>query len=162
VGHESHHLSTSADENTIRPVICDKAAGCLRHQFNTNSSYQLPFGNGKKFGTNATGFMDKLIANWQLNGILNIQSGFPMTPVVGINQNLDMSLFKRIPSKERLNLQFWAEAFNILNHLNFNSPISGNVVFDTGDSSKYAGSAGTITETANRERQIQFALRLEF
>ena len=27
---------------------------------------------------------------------------------------------------------------------------------------KYAGSAGAITDTANRERQIQFALRLEF
>src|SRR5207244_4122101 len=76
--------------------------------------------------------------------------------------NLDMSLFKRIPLKEKLNLQFRAEAFNILNHANFNSPIAGNVVFDTSDRSKYAGTAGAITETANRERQIQFALRLEF
>jgi hypothetical protein len=36
------------------------------------------------------------------------------------------------------------------------------VVFDTSDLTKYAGSAGTITDTSNRERQIQFALRLEF
>jgi hypothetical protein len=73
-----------------------------------------------------------------------------------------MSLFKRISIKENLNLQFRAEAFNILNHVNFNSPTAGNVVFDTSDLTKYAGSAGRITETANRERQIQFALRLEF
>ena len=78
--------------------------------------------------------------------------------------NVDLSLFKRIPLKEKLNLQFRAEAFNILNHANFNSPIAGNVVFDTSDPSRYAGSAGAITETApsHGERQIQFALRLEF
>jgi hypothetical protein len=197
----------------------------LKHQFNANFSYQLPFGNGRAFGSGATGLLDKLISNWQWNSIFNAQSGFPMTPVVGLNQsgngdtrnpdvpilnpnfhgdailrvdgfkktgryfdpnafllppagtfgnvargsftgpgfyNLDTSLFKRIPLKENLNLQFRAEVFNILNHANFNSPIAGNVVFDTSDPTKYAGSAGTITETANRERQIQFALRLEF
>jgi len=330
VGHESYHLSTSMDLNTIKPVICDSSAGCLsggtrtkyvvtvpqgteyipvgkrpnpylgttntwvymgtaryhaanisltkrargglsfktnytwgkitdissailgpsadndtatlrnpynpklsrgissyslKHQFNANFSYQLPFGNGRAFGSGATGFVDKLIGNWQWNGIFNAQSGFPMTPVVGVNQsgngdtripdvplmnpnftgnvilgvdgfkktgryfdpnafllpptgtfgnvsrgrftgpgfwNLDVSLFKKIALKENLNLQFRAEAFNVLNHANFNSPIAGNVVFDTNDPTKYAGSAGTITETANRERQIQFALRLQF
>jgi hypothetical protein len=75
---------------------------------------------------------------------------------------VDTSLFKRIPLKETLNLQFRAEIFNVFNHPNFNGPIAGNIVFDSADPSKYAGSAGTITETAGRERQIQFALRLEF
>jgi len=327
VGHQSYHLSTSVDNNTIKPVICDNPAGCrsggvrparfqvtvpqgteyvpvrtrpnpflgttntwmymgtasyhaanvsltrrgrnglsfktnytfgkimdissailgpsadndtatlrnpynpklsrgvgsysLKHQFNANSSYQLPFGK------NNAGLLDKVVSNWQVNTIFNAQSGFPMTPVVGINQsgngdtripdvpildpnfrgpvilgvegfkktgryfdpnafllpatgtfgnvsrgrftgpgfwNVDLSLFKRIPLKEKLNLQFRAEAFNILNHANFNSPIAGNVVFDTSDPSRYAGSAGAITETApsHGERQIQFALRLEF
>ena len=50
----------------------------------------------------------------------------------------------------------------VLNHPNFNSPIAGGVVFDSSDLTKYSGSAGAITETANRERQIQFALRIEF
>jgi hypothetical protein len=75
--------------------------------------------------------------------------------------NLDMSLFKRIAVSEKLNLQFRAEAFNILNHVNFNNPTAGIVMFDASDL-KYSGAAGTITDTANRERQIQFALRLEF
>jgi hypothetical protein len=35
-------------------------------------------------------------------------------------------------------------------------------VFDSSDPSEYSGSAGAMTNTANRERQIQFALRLEF
>jgi hypothetical protein len=77
--------------------------------------------------------------------------------------NLDTSLFKRIPFTEKVNLQFRAEAFNVLNHPNFNTPVAGAVVFDSSDVSKYSGSAGAITETTRgNERQIQFALRLEF
>jgi len=54
-------------------------------------------------------------------------------------------------------LQFRAEAFNILNHANLNTPLGA--VFD---GASYSGTAGVIENTANRERQIQFALRLEF
>ena len=71
--------------------------------------------------------------------------------------NVNTSLFKRIPLKESLNLQFRVEAFNVLNHANFAHPEL--IVFSGRD---IAGSAGVIRETANRERQIQFALRLEF
>ena len=71
--------------------------------------------------------------------------------------NVNTSLFKRIPLKERLNLQFRAEAFNVFNHANFSHPEL--IVFSD---TNIAGSAGVIRETANRERQIQFALRLEF
>ena len=71
--------------------------------------------------------------------------------------NVNTSFFKRIPLKERLNMQFRVEAFNVLNHANFIYPqliiFSGNEI---------AGSDGVIPKTANRERQIQFALRLEF
>src|SRR5262245_35345048 len=225
-------LGPSSDNDTatlINPYNPKKSHGIasysLKHQFNTNFSYQLPFGAGKAIGGGATGFVDKLIGGWQWNSIFNAQSGFPMTPVIGINQsgngdtrlpdtpildpnfkgnpilgvegfkktgryfdpnafllpaagtwgnvsrgrftgpsfwNLDMSLFKRIPVNESVNLQFRAEAFNILNHVNLNNPTAGIVVFDTADPSKYAGAAGAITDTANRERQIQFALRLEF
>jgi len=225
-------LGPSSDNDTatlINPYYPKKSHGIasysLKHQFNTNFSYQLPFGAGKAIGGGATGFVDKLIGGWQWNSIFNAQSGFPMTPVIGINQsgngdtrlpdtpildpnykgnpilgveafkktgryfdpnafllpaagtwgnisrgrftgpsfwNLDMSLFKRIPVNESVNLQFRAEAFNILNHVNLNNPTAGIVVFDTSDPSKYAGAAGAITDTANRERQIQFALRLEF
>ena len=164
--------------------------------------------------------MEKLIGNWQWNGILNVRSGYPIVPLVGSNRsgngdarnpdvpnwnpdfkgkvilgvdgfkktghyfdpnalslplagtfgnvargalfgpgyvNLNTSLFKRIPLKESLNLQFRVEAFNVLNHANFSHPEL--IVFSGRD---IAGSAGVIRETANRERQIQFALRLEF
>jgi hypothetical protein len=72
--------------------------------------------------------------------------------------NLDTSLFKQIPLTENWSLQFRAEFFNILNHANFDTP---NVVVFT-DTSLNA-TAGTIVETVpNNERQIQFALKLQF
>ncbi len=61
------------------------AAFSLKHQFNTNFSYELPFGRGQRWGSGATAAADKLIGGWQLNGILTAQSGFPFTPQVGNN-----------------------------------------------------------------------------
>jgi len=56
-----------------------------------------------------------------------------------------------------LNMQFRVEGFNVLNHANFRFPQI--IVFQ---GSSFAGSAGVINETLPPERQIQFALRLEF
>ena len=164
--------------------------------------------------------MEKLIGDWQWNGIFGARSGFPITPWLGLNQsgngdtripdlpnwnpdfkgnvilgsdgfkktgrffdpnafvlpptgtfgnlsrgalrgpalyNVDMSLFKRVTLRERLNLQFRAEFFNVLNHANFDTP---NPILFNGTTP--SSSAGVITETSNRERQIQFALKLLF
>ena len=184
------------------------ASYSLAHQFNANFNYQLPFGRGE-------GFVDKLIGNWQWNGIMNWQGGFPFTPLAGSNISgtgdsnqsdtpswnpnfhgkvilgrpdqwfdpkafvlplqgtfgtvsrgalrgpglfsLDTSLFKKISITEDVNLQFRAEAFNILNHANFAYP--NEVIFSGGN---YSSSAGVITQTATTSRQIQFALKLVF
>ena len=196
------------------------ASFSLKHVFNSNYSYELPFGQGKAFGGGSTGWVDKVISGWQWNGILTLQSGFPITPAAGQNRsgngdsrnpdvvnhnpdfqgkvilgadgfkktgqyfdpnafllptagtfgnvargtfrgprffNMDTSFFKRIPVTERWNLQLRAEFFNILNHANFDTP-NAIVFSDT----NISGTAGEITETANRERQIQFALKLTF
>jgi len=57
----------------------------LKHQFNANFGYPLPFGRGQRFAGNAGGLMGKLIGGWQWNGIMNLQSGFPFTPQAGSN-----------------------------------------------------------------------------
>ncbi|PYS12735.1 MAG: TonB-dependent receptor, partial [Acidobacteria bacterium] len=195
------------------------AAYSIEHQFNTNFSYQLPLGSGQRFGSGASGWLNHLIGGWQWNGIVNAQTGFPITPMVGFNSsgtgnntvldvpdgnpnfkgsvisgtpeqwfdprgytmpvagtfgnagrssirgpalfNVDTSLFKRIPIREGVTLQFRAEAFNVFNHTNFGLP--NQVVFQGNTSNySYSSSAGEITQTATTSRQIQFALKLIF
>ena len=40
--------------------------------------YDLPFGHGQKFMSDASGFKDKIIAGWGVNGITTFQKGFPL------------------------------------------------------------------------------------
>jgi len=63
------------------------AAFSIHHQFNTNFSYTLPFGNGKRFGSGAGGALDQFIGGWQWNGIVTAQGGFPLAPAIGFNNS---------------------------------------------------------------------------
>ncbi|MGC1257019.1 MAG: TonB-dependent receptor, partial [Candidatus Acidiferrales bacterium] len=47
----------------------------VRHRFVISYIYQLPFGNGKKFGGDATGLKNQIIGNWQVAGITTAQTG---------------------------------------------------------------------------------------
>jgi len=67
------------------------------------------------------------------------------------------AMLKKFSINEKWNFQFRAEAFNVLNHANFNTP---NAIVFFGNS--ISPSAGIITDTATRERQIQFAVRILF
>jgi hypothetical protein len=49
----------------------------VRHQINVNGLYELPFGQGKKWGTNANAFTNALIGDWSIAGIYRWTSGFP-------------------------------------------------------------------------------------
>ena len=195
------------------------AAFSLQHQFNANFTYQLPFGNGQRFGSSASGVLNQLIGGWQWNGIFTAQGGFPLTPQIGFNNsgtgdnnitdvpswnpnfhgsavlgqrdrwfdpkafvmpavgtfgnvsrgalrgpglfNIDTSFFKRIKISERWNMQFRAEAFNILNRANYAYP---NAIIFVGNSASYSytDSAGATTFTSTSSRQLQFALKLFF
>ena len=70
---------------------------------------------------------------------------------------LDISLVKNTRLSERLNLQIRGEAFNIMNHPNFNTP---NLIVFTSASAPPSGSAGVITSTATSSRQLQIAAKL--
>jgi len=67
----------------------------------------------------------------------------------------DFSLLKDTKLGERLNLQFRAELFNLLNRANFNTPNA--VVFTP---SGVSPTAGLITSTSTTSRQVQFGLKL--
>ncbi|HYT24798.1 MAG TPA: carboxypeptidase-like regulatory domain-containing protein [Candidatus Polarisedimenticolia bacterium] len=67
----------------------------------------------------------------------------------------DFSVLKDTRIRERLNLQFRAEIFNLLNRANFNLPNA--VVFTP---SGVSPTAGVITSTSTTSRQVQFGLKL--
>ncbi len=77
--------------------------------------------------------------------------------------NLDFALFKnnRIPKiSETFNLQFRAEFFNILNHSNFQAPITNSYIFNQ-DGTRVPG-AGALDQLVGTARQIQLGLKLIF
>jgi hypothetical protein len=47
--------------------------------------YDLPFGKGKKFLTNTSGAMNRLIDGWGINGVTTFQSGNPLPMTMGVN-----------------------------------------------------------------------------
>jgi len=66
--------------------------------------------------------------------------------------NVDMSLFKDFPIKERFIVQFRAEAFDVFNHPQFGQP----------NSTVESAQAGRITSTVGNPRQLQLALRMQW
>jgi len=88
----------------------------------------------------------------------------------GPNQtNVDFSAGKRIDIRERQYLEFRAEFFNLLNHVNLANPISDlNAVAATGGTISATGqivnpgSFGQIISASSNPRLIQFVLKYRF
>ena len=51
----------------------------FRHRFNASWLYELPFGRGKAYASNASGVANALVGGWQFGGIALVQSGGPYT-----------------------------------------------------------------------------------
>ena len=72
---------------------------------------------------------------------------------------VDLSVLKNTKVGERVNAQFRAEFFNVLNHSNFTTP---NPIVFTAVNTAASSTAGVITSTATSSRQIQFGVKLSF
>jgi len=73
----------------------------------------------------------------------------------------DFSGMKETRIRERLNLQFRAELFNLLNRANFNTPnLITHVLLPSSTTPVQSPAAGLITSTSTTSRQIQFGLKL--
>lgn len=68
------------------------AANDLRHMFNGNFLYELPFGQGKPLA-NKGGFVNDLVGGWQLSSIWVVRSGLPFTAYTSDNNSGDMTLY---------------------------------------------------------------------
>lgn len=64
----------------------------IRHLWNANFIYELPFGRGQRFGSGAPGWLNQIIGGWEVTGIFTARSGLPFTTTttafpVGFNFN---------------------------------------------------------------------------
>jgi hypothetical protein len=48
------------------------------HRLSVSGIFELPFGKGRRWGSNASGFLNGLIGNWQIQGVYTYQTGFPI------------------------------------------------------------------------------------
>jgi hypothetical protein len=88
----------------------------------------------------------------------------------GPNQtNVDFSLVKRFRFRESKTLELRAEFFNLLNHVNFDNPISNlsavpttSISATTGQITGNAGDFGRIVGTSHNPRMIQLAVKFNF
>ena len=67
-------------------------------------------------------------------------------------KNLDLSLFRVFPIKERVRIEFRAESFNTTN-----TPVWGAPVVNFANAN-----FGRVLNVANTPRQLQFGLKLSF
>jgi hypothetical protein len=198
------------ERSTLATDIRDRVVG--------TATWDIPVGRGKKYGGNIPGWANQVIGGWELTTLVDVYSGFPLSPTVigtgpfagtrpmivpGINPqttggyehrlggssygqtqgylnpaafgtpltfqlgnaprswaavrgpiNFDdnASAIKRFPIHDQIGLEFRAEAFNLLNKVNFGMP-NGQL-----NSSTF----GQITSQYNLPRNIQLAIKLHF
>jgi hypothetical protein len=74
------------------------SSGSVRHVWSTNWLYELPFGRGKKFASSANGVVDRIIGNWNIQGVVRVQSGrmvdFGNVRLVGMTEDELRKSFK--------------------------------------------------------------------
>jgi hypothetical protein len=58
-----------------------------RHIIHWNYVYELPYGNGKRFGGGSPKIVNAVLGGWQLSGIGTWQSGTPLTVTAGVGQS---------------------------------------------------------------------------
>jgi hypothetical protein len=98
----------------------------VRHRMVLNFVFDLPFGEGRRFGAGAQGLVSKLISGWSVNGIGTVQSGFPLaftaTPNqigsgYGLRPNIDPNCDKAISGSalDRLDRWFNTSCFTVPN-----------------------------------------------
>jgi carboxypeptidase family protein len=100
-------------------------------------------------------FANPTAAIGAFNGPLGLQPGNRNILRGPHYSNFDIGLGKHFPIKERLQMEFRADAFNVFNHANFGLPQGGAT--DITNSSVF----GVITNTSD-PRELQLALRLDF
>jgi len=62
------------------------------HMFSLGHTYQLPFGPGKLFLTDASGLVRHLVEGWMFTGVTLAQTGLPVTPRLANSSSLNSDI----------------------------------------------------------------------
>src|SRR5262249_36231671 len=60
----------------------------VRHNFTVAASYELPFGNGRKLGSDWKGVKDAILGGWNVHSIFQARTGLAFTVTDGGGQSL--------------------------------------------------------------------------
>jgi carboxypeptidase family protein/TonB-dependent receptor-like protein len=80
-------LGQASARQNVFDRAAERAIGSqdIAHRFVSSYVYDLPFGKGKKFGSDWRGAAGWLLGGWQFNGITTFQSGVPIIITQGAN-----------------------------------------------------------------------------
>jgi hypothetical protein len=60
----------------------------IRHNFVFSANYELPWGKGRKYGSEWSGATNAILGGWKLGGIFQARTGFPVTVSDGRSRSL--------------------------------------------------------------------------
>jgi hypothetical protein len=79
-------------------VLDTGTEGGVTHAFKGTWTYELPFGQGRRFGSSAGAVLDRIIGGWSFDGIARIQSGRMLSlqgaRLVGMTEDELQDMFK--------------------------------------------------------------------
>jgi hypothetical protein len=92
---EASSLLNVQNQFNLRGDWGPSTTGSRRLASTSSFVYQLPFGQGKHFASNAKGVVGHAIGGWQLSGIVALTSGLPFTVSWGDNTLLNSPMSQR-------------------------------------------------------------------
>ena len=66
-----------------RPLQYGNQNFITHHQITFAQNYDIPFGRGRKYGSNANRFVDFALGGWNISGVTQFYSGRPFSPNIG-------------------------------------------------------------------------------
>ncbi len=65
--------------NTNYATAYSSASWDIRHNLTGGFNYELPIGRGRQFGSSMNRAADAIVGGWQMNGVLTLRTGVPIT-----------------------------------------------------------------------------------
>jgi hypothetical protein len=140
------------------------SAADMRHIAAVNATYDLPFGDGRKFFTHQSPWVAKSISGFTVSGILTEQSGFPFSPQLGYNPT--GSGDTRNPVRPNLNPTFTGNLYpktvgEYFNPNAYTAPATGTLG-DAGRDSLKGPDLSELDASLTKTTAINQRLRLQF